>query len=221
MPRSKAGGMPESPQPAAPRKSPPRYADLDGKQLVALILQGDADALMHVLLDRCGDFLELLENTFDYQEDLAQDVCVHLYGKQGDWARLRSWDGSARLESWMMTVMRRVCLTAKRKSRNRNRLNEPLTDAAKEVPETRSPSPSLNLERSETITILLKAVEKLKLERDRLIILLRYLREPPLEPDELCERLSIRPGTLRTAESRARERLAEVLAGGEWEEIRA
>ena len=195
------------------RTDPQIYEDLGGRELVERICLGDIEALLHLVVDRCGGFVKATGAALHYDGDLAHDVCVHLFGRDGDWSKLRSWKGPAPLESWMLTVIKRVCLTEIRKAVKHRSHTQRLPESPEDPQMAKGWSALLELEQKESISRILRAVEQLK-ERDRTIIQLRCLDDPPMTPIEVAELLGMESGALRVAEMRAKRRLAEILGIG-------
>src|SRR5262249_34008316 len=79
------------------------------RELVQAIYAGSQEALLHLVADRCGDSLRHLERRYQFDGDLMHDLIVHLFGA-GDWQRLRSWDGSGELCSWIRRIAVRLCI---------------------------------------------------------------------------------------------------------------
>lgn len=187
--------------------SEPSIEALSDVELVRRIVGGCQESLLHLVVDRCGGLLRAIAARCHYDGDLAHDVCVHLFGQAGDWAKLSTWKGDAPLTAWIRSVAFNICFNQSRrqlKYRARfGRLNEGVDpqDSGGNVADT--------LDAELTRSKLLKMIEKLD-ERDRMMILLHYLSHPPVPIDQLATMMQVKIETARVIKFRALERLRAI-----------
>ena len=177
------------------------------RELVTAICDGDKQALATLLIDVCGPMIEFLAKKFAY-DDLLGDLCVRLL--QNECSALRDWRGTATLKTYVGAIATRLCLTEKRVNVKQSVRFRPLNqwDGASGERETAQESTTnQKLQRSQ----LLRAIDQLKSEDDRLVMLLHCLEEEPL--DEVATIIKKTPATTRVIKHRALKRLRLILDG--------
>ena len=135
-------------------------------------------------------------------EDVAQEVFVKL------WKALDSFDGRAKLSTWIYAITRNAAISAQRKQRHLVSMSEPVVlaeaEAATATEDTIATDDSM----------LWRAVAALP-ETQRQVVTLYYQDERPV--DEVAAMLGLPVNTVKTHLHRARARLADELgADGEY-----
>ena len=135
-------------------------------------------------------------------EDVAQEVFVKL------WKALDSFDGRAKLSTWIYAITRNAAISAQRKQRHSVSMSEPVVlaeaEAATATEDTIATDDSM----------LWRAVAALP-ETQRQVVTLYYQDERPV--DEVAAMLGLPVNTVKTHLRRARARLADELgADGEY-----
>ncbi len=185
-------------------------ATLSDSELIQLICQGSNQALLHLIVDRCGGVIRSVAKAYRYDGDLLQEIFVLLLGERGDWAKLSTFQGTSAIEGWLRRVAQRICLTQYReKKKHRERFTR-LPDEGDQIPASTNWSLMCGLDQEETRTQLLRSIDELE-DRDRAIILLHCLGDPQKTSGEMMALLQISAGAFRTAKLRAIERLGEIL----------
>ena len=187
-----------------------QFSNVPDSELVSRIIEGDGEALLHLVVKRCGSRIRIASASFRYQGDLFQDVMVHLFG-EGDWARLKTWEGKSSLEAWMSRVILRVCLDDRRKTAKQpKQFPRQPNDEDVETADDEERSALFELLRKETWARVLAAIEKLP-ERDKLIIYMLYFDDSPLSNKEAALRLGMEDVAFRVARMRAITKLIDNL----------
>lgn len=180
----------------------PESAALSGAEADALLVRavavGDSRACRQLLerhLDRVVGLSYRLLGERAAAEDVAQDVFLKL------WSRADRWRPEARLDTWLYTVARNLCLDRLRKSGRQSDAPPP------DVPD---PAPSAERQLSDAQTARRVAQEIAALpERQRSAIAL--VHEEGLSNIDAAEILGVSVDALESLLARARRRLRERL----------
>lgn len=178
--------------------APPSGAEADAA-LVRAVAAGDQRACRQLLdrhLDRVVGLAYRLLGERAGAEDVAQDAFLRL------WARADRWRPEARLDTWLYTVARNLCLDRLRKSSRES-------DAP--PPELADPAPSAEraLSEAETARRVARAIAELP-ERQRTAIAL--VHEEGLSNIDAAAVLEVSVDALESLLARARRRLRERLS---------
>ncbi len=183
---------------ATAETAPQSGAEADAA-LVRAVAAGDPRACRRLLerhLDRVVGLAYRLLGERAAAEDVAQDTFLRL------WARAERWRPEARLDTWLYTVARNLCLDRLRKAGRQS-------DAP--LPELPDPAPSAERQLSEAQTAARVAREIAALpERQRSAIAL--VHEEGLSNIDAAEVLGVSVDALESLLARARRRLRERLA---------
>ncbi len=174
---------------------------------------------IHQLLDqhRCHEALEILVERYKDKvfrlayamlgneaaaHDAAQDVFIRI------WRALRSYRGDAALSTWIYTIARNTCLTARSSAHSRPifSMEEPRIRLLVERTNTILPSFSGRSDAPD-VTSLLAALPP----QYRTVLMLFYLEERSQE--EVATMLDLPLGTVKTYLHRARKAVAAACAG--------
>lgn len=197
-------------------------ADARDLVLVRAIQGGDTAAWKELLTryqDRLFGVCMRMVGDRERASDLTQDAMVRII--EG----IKSYDGRAKLSTWMIRVTMNVCLSKLRseKLRRHASLDAGLEagkpggqggwvgrSAADRVPDeqTREPAADLSVEREETRRLVAAALLRI-LPEQRAILVLRDSRG--LEYEQIAEVLDVPVGTVKSRLFRARQALREAL----------
>jgi RNA polymerase sigma-70 factor (ECF subfamily) len=133
-------------------------------------------------------------------EDVAQEVFVKV------WQAMGSYDGRARLSTWIYAIARNAAISALRKRPRATSLSDPDVSAEAELAEASSQAPESDDPQ------LWRLVETLP-EKQRQVVTLYYQEDRSTE--EVAEMLGLPVNTVKTHLHRARARLAVALAASE------
>lgn len=201
-----------------PAPDPSRDTDQRDIELVRAIREADPaaraaawTALLKAYEDRLfGVCLRMVRNP-DTARDLTQDAFVKVI--QG----LDSYDGRARLSTWMIRVTMNVCLSHLRKQKLRRHASldapqraggdRPWTLAAS-IEQSSEPDASSPVEHSQTRRLIEAGLAQLE-EDHRAVLVLRDIRG--LDYREIAEVLDVPIGTVKSRLFRARAALREAL----------
>ena len=132
----------------------------------------------------------------DEAEDIVQEVGIKLWERRDELEALRS------VEAYAMSAVKNRCLDYVRSPHNR-------TDELTEAHETAyGPTPHERLEQADMVTYVRRLIDRLP-EQQQMVIRLRDIEGCELE--EIAEILGMNSGAVRTALSRARQKIRDEL----------
>lgn len=173
-------------------------------ELIRQALAGHSQAygeLVHRYQDRLYSAMLHVVGSHDEAEDVVQDSFVQAYVK------LDTFQGNSRFFTWLYRIAFNNAL-----SRRRRRRTDMSIEQSREVsggePEDRQESPDEPLLRSERITMVKAAMQRLT-EEHRHILVLREMQDMAYE--DIATILNINIGTVRSRLSRARNQLHDIL----------
>ena len=170
------------------------------ESLVARVAEGDRQALRLLFArhqQKMYRFVLRLVANDATAEDVVNDVFFDL------WRHAASFEGRARLSTWLLAIARNKALSAMR-----GRTDQPLDDAMAEAIPDPASSAEETLDASQRGTILRQCLEQLS-PAHREIIDLVYYHERSV--DEAATILGVPAATVKTRMFYARKRLAELL----------
>ena len=183
------------------------YAAFTDEQLIALVQQGDSNALGE-LYDRRGRSvfgftLHLLRDQAK-AEEVTQEVFLNV------WQKARTYDPSrGGFNTWLMTMAHHRAIDEMRRShRQRTALEEAAQDTLVQMNST-TDSPLESAQRAQEAEAVRKALDTLPLEQ-RSVITLAYYQG--LSPPEIAARLQQPLGTVKTRMRLALQKLRTALA---------
>ena len=171
--------------------------------LIEAIARGDQQA-MRRLYERHSvhvyRFARRLQVDQSTAEDLVSKVFLHVWRSAG------AFEGRAQVSTWLLAITRYGALDTLRQ-----RPLEPLDEIASATIEDESDGPEAAIQKKQTASVLIKALQDLS-PAHRDIIDLVYYHERSI--DEVARILNIPRGTVKTRMFYARKRLAQVLGQG-------
>ncbi|MBI2170738.1 MAG: sigma-70 family RNA polymerase sigma factor [Chloroflexi bacterium] len=183
------------------------YGALSEEQLIALVQQGDRDALGE-LYDRrskavFGFALHLLRDMAK-AEEVTQEVFLNV------WLKARTFDPSrGGFNTWVMTMAHHKAIDQMRRiQRQRTALEEAAQDSLVHL-DTSSDSPLMGAQKAQEAETVRKALETLPAEQ-RTVITLAYYQG--LSQSEIATRLKQPLGTVKTRMRLAIQKLRVALA---------
>ncbi len=188
-------------------------AEPGGEPLVARLRAGDEAALEAMVRRHGGRMLAVAKRFFPGEED-ARDVVQEAF--LAAFRGIASFDGRAKLSTWLHRVVVNAALMRLRSRRRRR--EEPIEELLPRFdeeghrvidgPDWQSPSETL-LQRAETRARVRRAIATLP-ETHRAVLLLRDIEE--LDTNEAAAALGITPQAVKTRLHRARQALRTLLA---------
>lgn len=179
---------------------------LEDAELIQRTLEGDRRAfggLIRRYQDRLySSMVHILRSESD-AEDAVQDAFVLAFTK------LSSFKGRSQLFTWLYRIAYNVAVTKMRKRRPTVSLEGKPDQFRLDFPDP-GPAPDDRINRSEQISELNQALQRLS-EEHRTILVLREM--DGLEYDSISEILDLPIGTVRSRLHRARHHLREILEG--------
>jgi RNA polymerase sigma factor (sigma-70 family) len=183
----------------------------DENELVRLAAKGDDRAfekLVELYEKRIYTTALRMTGNPDDAYDISQETFIRVYRS------LKGFKGDAKFSTWVYRIVTNLCIDFNRKSKRIKQV--PLENNDEEEPFTITISddrfdPERNLERSEIVRAINKALGSLSDEHKEIFI----LRElDGLSYAEIAEVKMIEEGTVKSRLFRAREKLREALLGG-------
>lgn len=154
--------------------------------------QGSADGAWQALLSAHGSVILKAARRFNRDYDSSMDAYAYVLEKlrADDFRRLRTFDGRAKLSTWLVVVTRSLCLDLYRQrygrrrsttsSDNQDRRKRLVDLVGESIPVTELPggseSPDLRVRQSELKSALETCIERLE-PSDRLLLALRFERD--------------------------------------------
>lgn len=212
--------------PGSPAQSDASGADDNGAdmRLVTRIIasrrpggsHADADRAWNELLtahsDRLFAVCVRMVRDHDTARDLTQDALVRIV------QHIESYDGRARLSTWMIRITMNVCLSHMRKQRLRRHASldaplghdpsNPAATGASTIEQTAEPSAHNRVEYAEKRRVLLAAMEALEPDH-KAVLTLRDVRG--LDYREIADVLDVPVGTVKSRLFRARSALRDAI----------
>lgn len=140
-------------------------------------------------------------------ESAADDVTQEAF--LAAWRALPDFRGDCRFSTWLYRLTTNAGIDWLRREK-RHRSADDVTEL--ELPDD-APSPQEQAEQSETQSAVRRALSRLS-EEHRQVLLLRYMQE--LDYGEIAAALDVSEGTVKSRINRAKSKLREVLAAGNF-----
>ncbi len=185
------------------------------EQLVSMICSGGegAEVAIETLLLTIGhSVVEYYSRRFGIDDgELLTSLFVHLCGSKNNWAKLRTWNGTASLKTWLGVVTGRLCLDQVRKEKREKKRLRTLDAWCEDPAKEELTAPESRVEAKLSEARLLTAMQGLS-ERDRLVISLSAL--DGLSMDEVAITLQISTNAANVLKTRAMKKLSKLLSEG-------
>lgn len=145
-----------------------KYSLLSDKEIVDQILLGNEEVVLYLLYDKYAQDIryfawKYFEN-FDMVDELITDLYLYLRGEKLDWAKFRTFTYRSKMRTWMSSIISNFCKEKRKKMIDEANKAESIdikryiAIGAKEAIDPRIP-------------IMLEAINKLKNEEYRLILI--------------------------------------------------
>jgi RNA polymerase sigma factor (sigma-70 family) len=182
-------------------------------ELVSRVLAGSEEAARRLVEQHQQSVFNLIFRMVRDQgiaEELAQDSFAKAF------AALRSYDPRYRLVSWLLRISQNTAIDYLRRTR-RETVSLDDNEAGK-LPESvledaRQPSPEMEAQRTDLARALSRALDHLRPEYRRLVVL-RYQEDQSYE--EIAALLGLPLGTVKSHLHRARQEMARLMAAAGW-----
>lgn len=178
---------------------------MEEKDLICRAAQGDADAFRQLVETYQTPAYRLAARMCgpDSAEDVTQEAFL------AAWRALPEFRGDCRFSTWLYRLVSNAaidCLRREKKHRDTGDVDD------LELPDG-GPSPQELAERSDTRDAVRRALDRLSPEH-RQVLLLRFMQE--LDYGEIARALNVSEGTVKSRINRAKSKLREVLAAGNF-----
>ena len=178
---------------------------MEEKDLICRAARGDAEAFRQLVEAYQTPAYRLAARMCgpDSAEDVTQEAFV------AAWRALSSFRGDCRFSTWLYRLTTNAaidCLRREKKHRDTGDVDD------LELPDG-GPSPQEQAERSDTRDAVRRALDRLSPEH-RQVLLLRFMQE--LDYGEIARALNVSEGTVKSRINRAKSKLREVLAAGNF-----
>lgn len=178
---------------------------MEEKDLIRRAAQGDAEAFRQLVEAYQTPAYRLAARMCgpDSAEDVTQEAFL------AAWRALPEFRGDCRFSTWLYRLVSNAaidCLRREKKHRDTGDVDD------LELPDG-GPSPQEQAERSDTRDAVRRALDRLSPEH-RQVLLLRFMQE--LDYGEIARALNVSEGTVKSRINRAKSKLREVLAAGNF-----
>ena len=178
---------------------------MEEKDLIRRAAQGDAEAFRQLVEAYQTPAYRLAARMCgpDGAEDVTQEAFL------AAWRGLPQFRGDCRFSTWLYRLVSNAaidCLRREKKHRDTGDVDD------LELPDG-GPSPQEQAERSDTRDAVRRALDRLSPEH-RQVLLLRFMQE--LDYGEIARALNVSEGTVKSRINRAKSKLREVLAAGNF-----
>lgn len=178
---------------------------MEEKDLICRAARGDAEAFRQLVEAYQTPAYRLAARICgpDSAEDVTQEAFL------AAWRALPEFRGDCRFSTWLYRLVSNAaidCLRREKKHRDTGDVDD------LELPDG-GPSPQEQAERSDTRDAVRRALDRLSPEH-RQVLLLRFMQE--LDYGEIARALNVSEGTVKPRINRAKSKLREVLAAGNF-----
>lgn len=178
---------------------------MEEKDLICRAARGDAEAFRQLVEAYQTPAYRLAARMCgpDSAEDVTQEAFL------AAWRALPEFRGACRFSTWLYRLVSNAaidCLRREKKHRDTGDVDD------LELPDG-GPSPQEQAERSDTRDAVRRALDRLSPEH-RQVLLLRFMQE--LDYGEIARALNVSEGTVKSRINRAKSKLREVLAAGNF-----
>lgn len=178
---------------------------MEEKDLICRAARGDAEAFRQLVEAYQTPAYRLAARMCgpDSAEDVTQEAFLAV------WRALPEFRGDCRFSTWLYRLVSNAaidCLRREKKHRDTGDVDD------LELPDG-GPSPQEQAERSDTRDAVRRALDRLSPEH-RQVLLLRFMQE--LDYGEIARALNVSEGTVKSRINRAKSKLREVLAAGNF-----
>ena len=178
---------------------------MEEKDLICRAARGDAEAFRQLVEAYQTPAYRLAARLCgpDSAEDVTQEAFL------AAWRALPEFRGDCRFSTWLYRLVSNAaidCLRREKKHRDTGDVDD------LELPDG-GPSPQEQAERSDTRDAVRRALDRLSPEH-RQVLLLRFMQE--LDYGEIARALNVSEGTVKSRINRAKSKLREVLAAGNF-----
>ena len=178
---------------------------MEEKDLICRAARGDAEAFRQLVEAYQTPAYRLAARMCgpDSAEDVTQEAFL------AAWRALPEFRGDCRFSTWLYRLVSKAaidCLRREKKHRDTGDVDD------LELPDG-GPSPQEQAERSDTRDAVRRALDRLSPEH-RQVLLLRFMQE--LDYGEIARALNVSEGTVKSRINRAKSKLREVLAAGNF-----
>ena len=147
-----------------------KYSLLSDKEIVDQILLGNEEVVLYLLYDKYAQDIryfawKYFEN-FDMVDELITDLYLYLRGEKLDWAKFRTFTYRSKMRTWMSSIISNFCKEKRKKMIDEANRQQSIDIATAEY--TRALGQTTSDPR---IPIMLEAINKLKNEEYRLILI--------------------------------------------------
>ena len=148
------------------------YRNMTDDEIVNLILEGNEEAALYLIYDRYAEDIKYkaysIFKTFDYLDDLNQILYIHLKGGDHKWQTLRTFKNECKFKTWFIgSVVNNLFLSKRRLMIGTEKFHGLLVETDQEKP---LPEPE-QLPRDDRMAIVLEAINRLKNDEYRLILI--------------------------------------------------
>ena len=145
-----------------------KYSLLSDKEIVNQILSGNEEVVLYLLYDKFAKDIRFFAwkyfENFDMVDELITDLYLYLRGEKLDWAKFRTFTYRSKMRTWMSSIISNFC-----KEKRKKMIDE--ANKAESIDIKRYIAMGAKEALDPRIPIMLEAINKLKNEEYRLILI--------------------------------------------------
>lgn len=147
-----------------------KYSLLSDKEIVDQILLGNEEVVLYLLYDKYAQDIRYFAwkyfETLDIVDELITDLYLYLRGEKLDWAKFSTFTFRSKMRTWMSSIISNFCKEKRKKMIDEANRQQSIDIATAEYTRTLGQTTS-----DPRIPIMLEAINKLKNEEYRLILI--------------------------------------------------
>jgi RNA polymerase sigma factor (sigma-70 family) len=178
------------------------FKDVPDKDLVSLILDGNEEAGVFLVYERfetdINFYVLRYYGDLFYKEDLTNDLYIHLRGRDGKWKPLRSFKWKSTLRTWFCAVISHLFLEKKRQLIDLSDTSTSIDSPEGQVIAGRFKQDEKN---NTQLVMLMEAINRLKNDEHRFILLKEIEGYAPKEIAQLLEAKRVQEDRVRIQKS--------------------
>lgn len=147
-----------------------KYSLLSDKELVDQILFGNEEVVLYLLYDKYAKDIRFFAwkyfESFDIVDDITSELYIYLKGSKLDWSKFRTFTFRSKLRTWMSSIISNFCKEKRKKMIDEANRQQSIDIATSVYVSDYGKTPM-----DPRIPIMLEAINKLKNEEYRLILI--------------------------------------------------
>jgi len=147
-----------------------KYSLLSDQEIVNQILSGNEEVVLYLLYDKFAKDIRFFAwkyfESFDIVDDITSELYIYLKGSNLDWSKFRTFTFRSKLRTWMSSIISNFCKEKRKKMIDEANRQQSIDIATSVYVSDYGKTPM-----DPRIPIMLEAINKLKNEEYRLILI--------------------------------------------------